>query len=104
MEGLASRAVGRAPPPGVLAAAEAAGLNVANLRTLLRECGEEGCARAVADMLELHSLMARREPGRLLKTRSRNDFSTNLLLLAVSLSSAGVHLWSLTYQNAPLVT
>ena len=30
-------------------------------RALLRECGEEGCARASADMLELHSLMARRD-------------------------------------------
>ena len=60
---LVGRPVGRAPPPGVLAAAEAAGLNVASLRTLLRDCGDEGCARAVTDMLELHSLMARRGFG-----------------------------------------
>jgi hypothetical protein len=36
-------------------------MNVANLKALLRECeGEGGCAQAIADMLELHSLMARR--------------------------------------------
>ena len=56
---LAGRPVGRAPPPGVLEVAEEAGLNTATLKALLRECGEDGCAQAVADMLELHSLMAR---------------------------------------------
>lgn len=60
---LSTRLVGRALPLGVLAVADEAGLNVGNLRTLLRECGEEGCAQAVADMLELHSLMARRGLG-----------------------------------------
>ena len=40
-----------------------AGLNVGSLKALLRECGEGGCAQDVADMLELHALMARRVTG-----------------------------------------